>query len=137
MRILNSIIVIWALAMCLVIISTRGCEGSQIPQNLAVRAIIGEASGEGLEGMRCVASAIRNRGNLKGVYGLKARHVDKQPKWVWKLARKAWKESATNDFSCKATHWEGTKFKTPYWAKNMILVKRVNNQNFYKQRDKS
>lgn len=105
---------------------------SEIPESLAVRAIIGEASGEGLEGMRCVASAIRNRGSLKGVYGLHAKHVDSQPKWVWKMARRAWKESATQDFACKATHWEGTAFKKPYWAKSMILVKTVGNQNFYK-----
>lgn len=116
----------------LLISSCQVAHASEIPENLAVRAIIGEASGEGLEGMRCVASAIRNRGNLKGVYGLNAKHVDSQPKWVWKLARQAWKESATQDFSCGASFWEGTAFKKPYWAKDMVVVKTVKNQRFYR-----
>ena len=112
--------------------SCQVAHASEINEDQAVRAIIGEASGEGLEGMRCVASAIRNRGTLKGVYGLHAKHVNKQPKWVWKLARKAWKESATQDFACGASYWEGTAFKTPYWAKDMVVVKTVKNQRFYR-----
>lgn len=69
---------------------------ASINNDLAVRAIIGEASGEGYKGMLAVASAIRNRGTLKGVYGVNAKHVDKEPSWVWDMARKAWNESEFN-----------------------------------------
>lgn len=126
MRILNLIITI------LLIMS--GCAYAEIPKKLAIKAIIGEASGEGFVGMRCVASAIRNRGTLKGVYGLHAKHVNKQPKWVWKMARKAWKDSKTKDYVSGSSFWEGTKFKKPYWASDMQVVMVVGNQRFYKER---
>ena len=68
----------------------------EIKDKDAIRAIIGEASDQGYTGMLYVAVGIRNRGTLKGVYGLKAKHVDKEPDWVWDLAKKAWKESEYN-----------------------------------------
>ena len=46
-----------------------------IPDAQAVRAIVGEAAGESFEGKLAIACAIRNRGNLHGVYGLNATHV--------------------------------------------------------------
>ncbi len=102
----------------------------------AIRAIIGEASSDGLSGMRCVASAIRNRGTLKGVYGLKAKHVDREPEWVWKLAKQAWLESKITDFANGASFWEGKSFKEPYWVKSMVLVKETKQQLFYKPKAK-
>ena len=89
------------------ILANVGAE--QISEELAVRAIIGEASGEGYLGMLYVAIGIRNRGTLEGVYGLNAKHVDKEPQWVWKLARKAWLESKGNRLH-SGTHWESVNF---------------------------
>ena len=97
----------------------------------AVRAIIGEASGEGYRGMLAVACGIRNRGTLKGVYGLHARHVDKEPGWVWDLARKAWKESEHKDIVGGAGNWEMSS-RTPWWAKNMRVTARIGSHVFYK-----
>lgn len=59
----------------------------------AVRAIVGEAANQGAECMSYVAHAIRNRGTLKGVYGLTARHNDTEPTWVWEQAQLAWDNS--------------------------------------------
>ena len=56
----------------------------------AIRAIIGEAGNQGRRGMLYIACAIRNRGTLQGVYGFKAKHVDREPKWVWDMAREEW-----------------------------------------------
>lgn len=98
----------------------------------AVRAIIGEASGEGYRGMLAVACGIRNRGTLKGVYGLHARHVDKEPGWVWDLARKAWKESEHNDIVGGAGHWEMSS-RIPWWAKGMIVTAKIGHHTFYKE----
>lgn len=97
-----------------------------------IRACIGEASGEGYQGLLAVACAIRNRGTLKGVYGVNAKHVDKEPKWVWDRARKAWEESANKDITNGATHWESTNFKVPYWAKNMEITLKLGKHIFYK-----
>lgn len=122
------------LAGLLLLIPSCFAYASDIKSSDAIRAIIGEASGEGLKGMRAVASAIRNRGHLKGVYGLKAKHVNKEPKWVWTLATQAWKDSEVKDYANGADHWEGTAFKEPAWAKKMVMVKQVGNQKFYKAR---
>ena len=103
-----------------------------IEKSKAIRAIIGEASGEGYKGMLAVACAIRNRGHLRGVYGLKAKHVDKEPQWVWDLATKAWTESRAKDITNGATHWESDTFKKPYWAKSMTKTVKIGHHQFYK-----
>lgn len=103
----------------------------EIPDHLAIRAIIGEASGEGFLGMKYVAAGIRNRGHLRGVYGLKAKHVDKEPHWVWVLARKAWAESEHNRLH-SGTHWESTDFAVPSWAQDMVVVCKHKKHIFYK-----
>jgi spore germination cell wall hydrolase CwlJ-like protein len=99
---------------------------------LEVRAIVGEASNQDYRGMLAVACAIRNRGTLKGVYGVKANHVNREPKWVWDMARKAWKESALTDITNGATHWENLAFGMPYWTKDMIVTCKIKDHTFYK-----
>ena len=108
----------------------------ELSPKTAVRAIIGEASGEGYQGMLAVACGIRNRGTLKGVYGLKAKHVDNEPQWVWKLAKKAYRASLTGkDITNGGTHWENTKaFGEPYWAKHMVVTARIGSHTFYKEK---
>lgn len=100
-----------------------------------IRAIIGEAADQGKRGMLAVACAIRNRGTLKGVYGLHAPHVDSEPDWVWRLAEKAWADSADVDIVFGADHWENTDdFVRPYWAKNMKETVKIGKHQFYKQK---
>lgn len=138
MRLAEAKAVIWcwalALAMVFIVASCGVVHASVIKDEDAIKAIVGEASGEGLEGMRCVASVIRNRGSLKGIYGLHARHVKTEPAWVFKMAKTAWEDSERYDFSGGATHFEGVAFKKPYWVKSMVLVKRVANTNYYKEK---
>lgn len=98
----------------------------------AWRAIIGEASNQGYEGMLAVACGIRNRGHLYGVYGINSPHIDKEPEWVWRMAKKAWEESKDNRIHT-GTHWENVKeFGKPYWADSMIEVYRYKDHIFYK-----
>lgn len=102
-----------------------------------VLCVIGEAEGEGYSGMLAVSEAIRNRGTLKGVYGCNAPRVRKHAYGdkVLNTAIKAWKDSeGSSDITNGATHWEGTAFKTPYWAKGMILTATIGNQRFYKEK---
>lgn len=101
----------------------------------AVRAIIGEAGGQGRRGMLYIACALRNRGTLNGVYGFKAKHVDKEPEWVWELARAVWKQSEYEDISNGATHWENIKaYGVPYWVKSMNKVAEYKDHVFYKEK---
>lgn len=125
------------LIMTLLILSAvipKSTQAAEIPDNLAVRAIIGEASGEGYRGMLAVACGIRNRGTLHGVYGLNAKHVDREPAWVWDLARKAWAESATKDIVNGSGDWESIDYPRPYWAKRMIITARIGKHQFYLRR---
>ena len=113
--------------------------GSSVVANATqkeVLCVIGEAEGEGYKGMLAVSEAIRNRGTLKGVYGCSAPRVvrHKYSAAVLQTANRAWNDSADTDITHGATHWEGTAFKTPYWAKDMILTATIGNQRFYKEK---
>ena len=106
----------------------------EIPQE--VFCVIGEAEGEGYTGMLAVAEAIRNRGSLKGVYGCFSPRV-KENKYsvaTLKLALQAWVDSEDSNITKGATHWEGTAFKTPYWAKGMTVTATIGRQRFYKEK---
>jgi len=118
--------------LSVLILSSLQSFGS-IDDSKAVRAIVGEAANQGRSGMLAVAGAMRNRGSLKGVYGVKNPSADKQPAWVWQRAREAWSASATNDITRGATHWENTKaFGKPYWAKSLTVTTNIGAHTFYK-----
>jgi hypothetical protein len=55
-----------------------------------VRAIVGEAANQSEDTMVCIAHALRNRGNLKGVYGYTAKHVWTESDATWGKAWEAW-----------------------------------------------
>lgn len=117
---------------------------TQVQVRPELRALVGEAENQGLEGMQAMASAIRNRKKLpeyaknplKGVYGLKRKFKKAPPKWVWAQAEKAWKDSETKDYADGAQFWgtdkDVTKWKRQPWFKRATFVKRVKDHNFYK-----
>lgn len=107
---------------------------AQIRDDLAVRAIVGEAAGEGFKGMLAVAGALRNRASLKGVYGLNAKHSRNETPATWDLARKAWAESATRDITGGASHWDNVSRKTPYWARSMVATVKIGQHTYYRPR---
>jgi len=126
-------LIIGYIVLLILLIAIPLCFAAEaIPDDLAIRAIIGEASSEGYPGMIAVACAIRNRGHLRGVYGLKAKHVDNEPQWVWDMARQAWRESTSTDIVRGATHWENLAFGAPYWAKSMEMTVKIGVHTFYK-----
>ena len=106
-------------------------DAKPIPEAQAVRAIVGESANQGARGMLAVAGAIRNRGTLSGVYGLKNPIADKQPARIWNQARTAWHASATNDITHGATHWENIKaFGKPTWAARMKVTATIGDHVF-------
>lgn len=124
------------LLLTLITLLCCGSAGAEIPftDENCVRAAIGEASNQGYKGLLYVCCAIRNRGTLRGVHGFKAKHVDRQPFWVWQMARKAWAESKDNRIHA-ADHWENIKaFGKPSWAKNMIFVCKYKDHTFYRRK---
>lgn len=120
-----------AILVLIMIVFLSMARAEEIDETSAVKAILGEASNQGYQGMLAVAVGIRNRGTLQGVYGLKAKHIYSEPQYVWDLARKAWKESLNNRIH-KGTHWENIKaFGNPYWVKNMMQVYEYKDHVFY------
>lgn len=105
---------------------------AEIDRMMAIRAIVGEAEGESYVGKVAIAEAIRNRGTLKGVYGVNSLRLAKSPKWVWKDAEKAWRESAHTNLVNGADHWESTDFKVPSWAKKMTKTATIGKHVFYR-----
>jgi spore germination cell wall hydrolase CwlJ-like protein len=114
-----------------------------------INACLGEAEGESYRGKLAVICSVINRTSkmgsldkaLKGIYGEKAPRVVKKlyPESARQACEDAYYE-ALGVFSCDfvdgATHWEGTAFKTPYWAKDMVMTATIGNQRFYKEKTK-
>lgn len=122
--------------LIILLLTAATAHADNINDSQAIRAIIGEASNQGYQGMLHLASGIRNRGTLKGVYGLKAKHVNNEPKWVWDLAEKAWKESKQNR-THSGTMWENIEaFGKPSWYNDVIEVYRYKNHVFFKEKKK-
>ena len=123
-------------AVLFVVIVVSMVKAEEIPDEKAIMCVIGEAEGEGYEGMLAVAEAIRNQGTLQGVYGCNAPRIKKgmYSNKIFNMARAVWISSAGHgDITKGATHWEGTSFKTPYWAKDMIVTATIGRQRFYKE----
>lgn len=82
----------------------------------AIQAIVGEASNQSEDTMICIAQAIRHRGNLKGVYGLNAKHIWSEPAQVWGMAQEAWEMSKSLPDQIKGARNFGTK--SDLWKKD-------------------
>ncbi len=111
------------------------CAKDSITESKAIRILIGEASGEGEKGMQAVGEVLRRRNSTRGFYGLRAKHVDKQPAWVWSMARRAWMKSAASNITKGATLFENiVDFKKPYWYNSSEVTVTVGRHTFLKQR---
>lgn len=107
----------------------------------AINAIVGETAGEfgsdrilKKKAMFYVAWAIKNRKTLNGVYGYKAKHNAKEPKWIWAMAEVAWVETELYpDITFGADSWyskeDVVKMGHP---KNKQITCSFGNHVFYK-----
>ena len=123
------IILIALLAAC-----AHAQASSGIQPHLAKRAIVGEGAGESWPAKLAIASALRNRGTLKGVYGLRAHHIEHEPKWVWRHADAAWAESAKHDFAYGCNMFGGVI--DDHYFQHVLHLKPVftiGNTRFYRQ----
>jgi len=105
-----------------------------IPQGVAVRIIVGEAADQGLKGMICIGEVLRLRASVKGFYGYKSNRTKDQPKSVWVMAAKAWKESAHTNYTKGADHFENIhRFGKPWWVKYCVKTYEYKDHVFYKE----
>lgn len=125
------------MAFSAIFISATSQSWAAVKDADAVRAIVGEAENQGYRGMLAVAEGIRNRGHLRGVYGLK-RDLSKTPKKrlarLFEQAKKAWEESKNTNLVKGADHWENVKrFGVPSWAPKMNQITVIGDHTFYRR----
>jgi hypothetical protein len=116
------IVGICLLLVFLILLSASICHAECISEEKGVQCILGEARGEGFESMKSHAEAIRNRGNLKGVYGCRV-DLSKEMAYlkktgIYDLAVKAWHESKTSNIVKGASFWGSLKVDGK-WIKKM------------------
>lgn len=103
-----------------------------------IRGILGEARGEGDVAMYAHACAIRNRKNLKGVFGATVQMEPISPE-LWQRASKAWHTSEYEaDTVYGATHWLSDYDKRHctswrVWISAYQAVARVGTTTFYRE----
>lgn len=106
-----------------------------------IRGILGEARGEGYVAMYAHACAIRNRQNLKGVFGATAQ-MEPISADLWHSAARAWHTSEyEKDIVRGATHWLSDYDKRHtrswrVWISDYQAVARVGTTTFYKRKKK-
>ena len=121
-----------AAALLLVHLPARGETRHIIKDADAIRAIVGEAGGEGHPGMLAVACAIRHRGTLRGVYGLTNSSIYHQSAKIWRQARAAWAESTSKDTVRGATHWGTIEDVETGTYSGMVCVAVVGKHYFFR-----
>lgn len=99
----------------------------------AINCIVGEASGEGYDGMLAVAESIRNRGSLHGVYGCHASHIKNESSDTFDLAGIAWITSEDDSRTWKANSW-GTQedIDKNHMDKKCTEITRIKRHTFFK-----
>ena len=78
-----------ALFLVLSLFAVGSAEAS-IDERLAVKSLIGEAGGQSDQEIQAHAYALKNRGTLKGVYGLSAKHTPNPTPEQWQRVSAAW-----------------------------------------------
>ena len=131
---------VWAIFIAFAL---SGCTAfAQVSEKKAVLAIIGEAENQGYEGMLAVAGAIRNRGSLRGVYGLKSKRVRLHlySQKTFELAQTAWIESESIDESNGGTGWGNeddiNKFCSTTWWPKCVITAHIGDHWFYRKESK-
>lgn len=116
-----------------------------------IKAIIGEASNQGSEGMYAIACALKNRTKdsyykhniLQGVYGANAAHIasDMRDEEVYTNAEAAYLTAFKNggeDVTKGAIIWGNNadlgKFRQQSWFKNVVPTARIGAHTFFRNK---
>ena len=127
--------------------SVPGCRealASQVTEEQAVRAVLGEARGEGYKGMYAVACALRNRiritGDLKGVSGARA-IMEPISGELYQVAGKAWHLSllgpdVTHGATCWLSDYDLKRDLNTEWASGEGVQETayIGHHHFYRER---
>ena len=104
-----------------------------VPDQLAVRAIVGEGANQSDAALLGIASAIHNRGTLRGVFGLTNPMVDTASDALWARARRAWSLAKNGVDAAAGCKFFGCPTDVPWFHKHgFIAVKTIGQITFYK-----
>lgn len=125
----------------LFLILTSVAYAFEIDRTDAINAIVGEAAGEPYIGQVAVAEVIRNRARsgrgLKGVYGINAEHIKREPGSTFQRAARAWEESKQTELVKGATIWQSKKdLEITGFDKNQKLefVTKIGGHYFFREK---
>jgi len=113
---------------------------AEIPEALAARALAGEAGGQGMAELVAHAHALRNRGHLGGVYGIRRATGREEQARALVAWRRAHAEPSTVG---KADHWLSDfdlKHSRPAliaWRHRAIYKIKVGETTFYQLKAKN
>lgn len=128
----NNPVVLMIKLTILFLLLAMTCRGA-ITDRQAVESIIGESASEPFLTKLAIAGALRNRGMIAGVRGYHNQGmIQRQPKFVWNDANRAWRQSATNDLSKGGTFFESDNFTKPKWAYGMVQTAKVGKFTFFR-----
>jgi hypothetical protein len=109
------------------------CFGGEISDRDAVRAIIGEGANQSDDALAGIASAIHNRGNLRGVFGLRNPIVDTASDALWARARRAWNLAKNGVDAAAGCKFFGCPSDVAWFHKHgFTTVKTIGQITFYK-----
>jgi spore germination cell wall hydrolase CwlJ-like protein len=119
--------------------------GDKLTAQGAFLACLGEAESESQTGKIALMETLRNRGNIRGVYGIKAITAKKGAYYRGKrkisqatvtACQAAWVDSKHTNYASGAIGWGNADdlkiFKKSKWFKNCQVVKKIDNHYFYK-----
>jgi len=113
---------------------------AEIPDEQAIKALIGEAGGQSYQELYAHACALRNRNTLEGVYGIRSKQVALASGKTWQRVSRAWYESVDGlDVTGGATHWlseydlENCSHNAD-WRFTMIMTGKIGQTYFYKEK---
>ena len=106
---------------------------ADIPDHLAVKAIVGEGASQSDAALLAIASAIHNRGTLHGVYGLNSPVTRTASQTVWARAEHAWQQAKSGVDAAAGCKFFGNPGDAPYFLQTLHFkpVKTVGTITFY------
>ena len=105
-----------------------------VPDQLAVRAIVGEGANQFDAALLGIASAIHNRGSLQGVYGMNSPVTHTASRTIWARAERAWKQAKSGVDTAAGCKFFGSRADAPYFIDTLHFkpVKNIGAITFYK-----
>jgi hypothetical protein len=128
------------LVLGLFLICSNAFASVPFTQANCIKALVGEVEGETFQTKLATAECLRNRGTLKGVYGINSKRLSKASRKAWAECELAWAKSKASNLVDGATVWGNASdvkiFRKTKWFKSYVQTAHVGNHFFFKLKTK-